>query len=628
MRNFGEVDYAKTPKTLKDKDVVIIGLVPDVLVKKGTRASGHRELIEYCAHNGYICSNRPQGGEAVHAFSWRPGQQEVDYSLLRDWLDFCVDHNINHCNEYPSEPSLMSFKLIDCETFSIVSGSSINSYVASSYVWGKSRAEQFNSNSSNANTSQGIRAAPRVIQDAISLTLHLGLRFLWVDRFCIEQDAHDAKQEQISSMDKIYANSTFIIVAAAGIDDTCGLPGLETTPRNIQPCYRAHDLFLTLTLPHPRKAIQRSKWSARGWTYQESILSRRSYVFTEDQVYFECRYMHACEAWEMPNALLHNQKLRNFKAFVHPGLFAGGLAAGRGRPIRPNTRFGNIMTHIEKFSQRELTWGTDTLNAMAGIFHSFETREGSVHRFWGMPIILDWQDPCSSVEDTLSRFAQVLLWSHDTDNTKRTPRRIAGIPNWTWAGWVGAVEFPIKETNSRSSDKCDVRLESNEGESIRTMSSIHKFMPDPKDGGSIYDLTPALKPFIFLKAYVLPPDVWASGITLAADSTSSVQSTELFPRAFSIAFRPELTTNRADVWFHLKLSKALERSSQIFTTLFNEEWSCLLIGSNLNGTHVLLVEWKEDRQSVEKVGVGVAPHIGADELQNLVSMNRHEIKLI
>lgn len=144
--------------------------------------------------------------------------------------------------------------------------------------------------------------------------------------------------------------------------------------------------------------------------------------------------MHAWEALEVPKALLHDQKLQNFRAFVQPGLFIGGLAAGREIPARPNTRIGSLMAHIEKFSQRELTWETDSLNAIAGIFHSFETGDGSVHRFWGMPIALNWQIFFSSVEDTLSGFTHVLLWSHDTDSTNRTPRRIVGVPSWSWAG--------------------------------------------------------------------------------------------------------------------------------------------------------------------------------------------------
>jgi len=57
-------------------------------------------------------------------------------------------------------------------------------------------------------------ALPKTLQDAVTITIKLGLRFLWVDALCIIQDDQTQKQQEIAAMPNIYQNAHVTICAA------------------------------------------------------------------------------------------------------------------------------------------------------------------------------------------------------------------------------------------------------------------------------------------------------------------------------------------------------------------------------------------------------------------------------
>lgn len=71
-------------------------------------------------------------------------------------------------------------------------------YAALSYVWGQSD----NAISGNGGPLQG---APRTIQDAMKVTLEVGLQYLWVDQYCINQQNKNDTNQQLSLMGVICA---------------------------------------------------------------------------------------------------------------------------------------------------------------------------------------------------------------------------------------------------------------------------------------------------------------------------------------------------------------------------------------------------------------------------------------
>jgi hypothetical protein len=110
---------------------------------------------------------------------------------------------------------------------------------------------------------------------------NLGKRYLWVDKYCIDQQDHNAKDLQIQNMDRIYEGAFATIVASAGHNAEFGLPGAGPTPRKAQPSTVTRNQKLLSTLPSLSHALKESAWITRGWPYQEAVLSRRCLFFTE-----------------------------------------------------------------------------------------------------------------------------------------------------------------------------------------------------------------------------------------------------------------------------------------------------------------------------------------------------------
>lgn len=219
---------------------------------------------------------------------------KIDFRILRAWLEFCRREHNCQTSDPNFPPDVAShLRVIDCHTLQVVPAAPRCKYAALSYVWGNPTAD-------DSQESEHIFPAlpeklPLVISDAIKVVRYLELRYLWVDRYCINQQDQDDKAILIWSVDLIYANAEFTIIAAAGVDPSYGLPGVEHVSQNTQPSAKVGKHLLVSTLPDPTNLVRGSKWVTRGWTYQEAILSHRRLFFTDHQVYFECDAMRCKE---------------------------------------------------------------------------------------------------------------------------------------------------------------------------------------------------------------------------------------------------------------------------------------------------------------------------------------------
>ncbi len=91
-------------------------------------------------------------------------------------------------------------------------------------------------------------------------------------------------------MDRIYEFATLVIAAGAGNNVNTGLPGAGHRERQIvQRNEVIKGIQFITTQPDLYEEIAESIWNQRGWTYQEAILSKQILVFTEHQVYWNCR---------------------------------------------------------------------------------------------------------------------------------------------------------------------------------------------------------------------------------------------------------------------------------------------------------------------------------------------------
>ncbi|RSM02034.1 hypothetical protein CEP52_008197 [Fusarium oligoseptatum] len=89
-------------------------------------------------------------------------------------------------------------------------------FAALSYCWGGQQSLTLTkSGSEHLYDDFSPEKLPKTIQDAVRVVRNIGLRYLWVDALCIQQDSDEDKTAEISRMETYYGSATVTICAAA-----------------------------------------------------------------------------------------------------------------------------------------------------------------------------------------------------------------------------------------------------------------------------------------------------------------------------------------------------------------------------------------------------------------------------
>ncbi|KAK6950715.1 hypothetical protein Daesc_007240 [Daldinia eschscholtzii] len=377
--------------------------------------------------------------------------QQFDYQRARLWLDFCRDHHGQQC--WSTEAVVPGMELIDCETWTLVKAEPGMRWVALSYIWKpeEKAAEEYPKVADKSSSPRLPSSVPNSIKDAATVVNQLGLRYLWVDRYCIDQSNEEEKAIHISRMDAIYRGAELVIVTAAGSDEDYGLPGVGSTPRLKQEIVQLESSTIFTTGPDPRWQVQEhSRWWTRGWTYQEGLLASRRLVFTDHQAYFECHastWMESVGSIEFAPDLkkvdltsMKAARKRLFKPLGHtistdpdipPSVSNTGSEKSHGDYLVA-IRIREWCRLVEQYTSRALSHDSDSLNAFAGIARMLSKLERPTLHLVGLQYVLTADD----AELTDKYFFVSFCWHHEKEDA---PRRRPGFPSWSWAGWAGRV---------------------------------------------------------------------------------------------------------------------------------------------------------------------------------------------
>ena len=458
-------------KMRKAHDSLCLAVVPRNFQDIGELLTAHGQREGYAVT--FLDENQ------ANMFAAQVVPSRFDPGPVRIWFDYCKR---NHKTLCPSSNSqLHGLNLIDCENLAIQDATNDNPYVALSYVWGSA-----SDSCDQVQYSSGRRLLPAnlppVISDAISVTKTLGFRYLWIDKFCIDQNNADTKHDQIQQMDAIYENAQLTIIAAAGADENYGLPGVGTRSRTFQPTARVGEIKIVWTMRDPHNSIRSSRWFTRGWTFQEAILSRGRLVFTDEQVYFECNAMNCFESIRTPLERLHIKNRSKIRDSIRAGVFGrnekqlyGKLNVGK-LPLHQS--FAQYLTAVEEYSARELSYDQDSLNAFKGIIRQFSRRKIPIFSIWGISYPGSQLNP----KERESYFVDSLTWSHARSSWEECgkPRRRPEFPSWSWAGWAGGVEYRERDYSGKSWFKSDLRsvaLENRSG-TLTMVDSLFNLIPE------------------------------------------------------------------------------------------------------------------------------------------------------
>ncbi|KAI9717917.1 MAG: hypothetical protein M1812_004444 [Candelaria pacifica] len=341
----------------------------------------------------------------------------TDFPLLRQWSSLCERCHGLVCNE-PLTPKLAEIngsrglRLVDVEQLCVVSAPPGCRYLALSYLWGPNARSHFRATTENIDIlgvpySLAKAELSRTISDAIVLVTKLGERYLWVDSLCLIINSKVENSFEAIHVDAIYANACLTIIAGTGTDHNAGLPGVQSDSRIVQQEIEECGFNLRLMLTYlAEDYLRSSEWNKRGWTFQERLLSKRCLLFVNGRIYFQCRQTTFSED------------------IVGESKEAGWSLDSTGMPSRifrgpPSLQY---ISAVQLYTQRKLTLESDILRAFEGVANVLE-RHMETSFLYGLPeSMLDY----------------ALLWE-STQQLRRRPN----FPSWSWAGWVGEVQWNV-----------------------------------------------------------------------------------------------------------------------------------------------------------------------------------------
>jgi hypothetical protein len=246
---------------------------------------------------------------------------------------------------------------------------------------------------------------PSTIEDAIQVTRGLGFEFCWIDAYCITQSDETDFRHQIRQMHLIYRYAQVTIIAAGAMDAGSGLIGISRPRRSTQTRGQYNDLsLLTFSILPWQILMFFEGWNTRGWTFQEGFFSQRRLVFTDQQVLFDC------------DEGVISEDLQHSQIQYGSSLEKWQLDAEK----------NSVYELTTSYTQRNLTYDTDILNAFDGVLEEFGHQNPPIRSHWGVPLPRDGSGYFNGM-------LIGLCWSHtvQSGDSYRRP----GFPSWSWAGW-------------------------------------------------------------------------------------------------------------------------------------------------------------------------------------------------
>ncbi|KAK9790464.1 putative Heterokaryon incompatibility protein [Seiridium cardinale] len=366
---------------------------------------------------------------------------ESTWVAIKQWLQRCQGRHTD-CNDLRSHPAWLPTRLLDTglddkdcirvvDTVNLAPDSV--TYIALSHCWGKKHFLVMNENSKNMfQTGPGVPVSALALnfQDAIHATRKLGLRYVWIDSFCILQGSREDWQLEAPMMNKVYRNAILTLAPTASSDAYGGLfrardPAL-VLPYKMQITVKdpeTDDVAQRIIYAVPRYSwkfqVAESALGQRAWVLQERVLSRRTVYFGEDQIFWECRELAASSTFMdgLPGRLLGDENVRpkNFQSDVKQRLDAGPRGADWYGPWRELLR---------AYTTCDITNPMDKLVAISGMAKEFSLllEDEYAAGLWRKNLVDD------------------LLW-YTIEVPGRYARRPESYraPSWSWA----SVDAPV-----------------------------------------------------------------------------------------------------------------------------------------------------------------------------------------
>ncbi|GAB1313015.1 hypothetical protein MFIFM68171_03225 [Madurella fahalii] len=311
-------------------------------------------------------------------------------------------------------------------------------FMALSYCWGgdqpakllKAKLEGYKQNIDSSEL-------PQTVQDAVWVARVTGFRYLWIDSLCIYQDDDDGrgnnpdKESEITRMASYYGRATITLCAASAekaVDGFLGAredPTFAVGPIRIQLGLKetgqaiGHVYLIEETDPPPAEPT-----TTRGWTLQESLLSRRVLIFGRRQLYWSC--LNSFGGCGGNLVTLTDRTIPGVQSLVD-GIYPVGSLIDQPTSIQ----WGVI---VRDYTQRDLGRGEDKLWAVSALAQHMVavSKKRGEDPLYAAGLLVDLRQP--------GTWLPQLLWH--LISPKLTRPNTYRAPSWSWASVDGPVMVP------------------------------------------------------------------------------------------------------------------------------------------------------------------------------------------
>lgn len=376
---------------------------------------------------------------------------------MREWIQDCEQSHGSDCGEGFEATTSLPYRVIDVQSLRLHQSSAgeVGKYAALTYCWGCQTVPGalVGANLEALNGNIRLESLPQTIKDAIFVTQRLGLRYIWIDAYCIIQDSIEDKNKQIARMGEVYSQAYVTLSASTSASVYDGFlhkrhpraraasdAWLEICPyeypRLLVPFRHPNRQGVTGTAvlqegngirqweENESENESKSPIMYRSWTFQERLLSRRVLIFGAHELYWQC-----------------NRAERSCGTYDETGEYRRPIFLSNDGHIK-DKYIGMVWRDlIRQYSGRDITHEEDRLVALAGVASRFsETHGGKDVYLAGL-----WR----------SQMWESLLWVTKSEECSRPSVYVA--PTWSWASvrtpdgitWWGGL---IAEGSQRDKD--------------------------------------------------------------------------------------------------------------------------------------------------------------------------------
>ncbi|KAF4946976.1 hypothetical protein FSARC_14070 [Fusarium sarcochroum] len=373
-----------------------------------------------------------------------------------------------HCLS-PSQPPFLPTRLLEIQSeptptikllpTSLLSSETTNShYLALSYCWGN---PPYNPLRLTVSTSQSLHdgiptsSLPLLFQDLVSLSQHLGVKLIWIDALCIQQDDPLDWEREAAVMGAIYRNAWPVVGATSARNSSQPLAPQPFQNINIPisgmesggECKGVWDNVLCST----QGGSVTWPLHERGWCFQEMILARRFLDFDSNGL-----QLHCCNGDVRAEDKQHDEDgaalielprytrwepadFRRPWAFRH--FWSRLLDSDPNKQQVKETDMRRVWREVlQMYTNRRLTYSSDLLPALSGIASQYLNKVGSGDTY------------CAGLWK--SSFMQDLCW---TANHEAVPLEAGDkAPSWSWASICGSVDYEYTDLGEQKTGLVDV----------------------------------------------------------------------------------------------------------------------------------------------------------------------------